>query len=174
MIAKIGLPQCANTGRQGPLVAVLLNPPGKSSGTRTRNATARAARVLGYDSHEIVNLCLSVTVSVTELNDIHPAEGWLRAQPALAGAVRGAGSLLGAWGVAGLAGSARRRRDDQVRWLYAEAFEHGFRDIWMVGGEPRHPSRWHQYVSDKYGRTVGGNFEERLAQVIVRHSFVLA
>jgi hypothetical protein len=37
----------------------------------------------------------------------------------------------------------------------------------MLGGEPRHPSRWHQYVSDKYGRTSGGTFEERIKQVLV-------
>jgi hypothetical protein len=47
-----------------------------------------------------------------------------------------------------------------------EAIRAGISNIWMVGGEPRHPSRWHQFVSDKYSRTTGGSFEERLDQVL--------
>lgn len=45
--------------------------------------------------------------------------------------------------------------------------DQGITAFWMVGGEPRHPSRWHQFVSDKHGRTTGGTFEERLVQVLV-------
>lgn len=152
----------------GPLVAVLLNPPSVSGGARTRNAVTTAARVLGYESADIVNLCLTKTASVVELNSTSvAAAGWSSARYDLAQAVRGAGAILGAWGMSGMVGAARKARDDQVTWLREEAMRCGLNEIWMVGGEPRHPSRWHQFVSDRHGRTIGGSFEERLGQLLV-------
>jgi hypothetical protein len=38
--------------------------------------------------------------------------------------------------------------------------------IWTLNGEPRHPSRWDQYVSDRHGRASGATFSERIAQVL--------
>lgn len=92
---------------------------------------------------------------------------WTAARSDLEAAVAGAGAILAAWGVAGLRGEARRLMSAQVEWLMERAEETGIDIFWTVGGEPRHPSRWHQYVSDKYGRTTGGTFEERIAQVLV-------
>jgi hypothetical protein len=43
----------------------------------------------------------------------------------------------------------------------------GHVDAWTVGGESRHPSRWHQYVSDKHARAGSGEFAERLKSVLV-------
>jgi hypothetical protein len=155
---------------QGKLVAILLNPPLSTSGNRSRNAVSRASQLLGYNSLEVVNLYAEPTSSIAELGLSETLEGWFWARPRLRIALQSADGLLGAWGVAGLAGSAKRGRDRQVAWLRAEASRVGFNGIWMVGGEPRHPSRWHQYVSDKYGRTTGGTFEERLRQVVVKVS----
>ncbi|MCW2855878.1 MAG: hypothetical protein JWR52_1493 [Marmoricola sp.] len=152
--------------RGGVLVAVLLNPPATTTGNRTRNATEGAARILGYDSVEVVNLCKTATSSVVELNDLRADDGWTLARHGLKRALRSADGVLGAWGVAGMSGAARGARDKQVEWFIAEAERSGFATLWMVGGEPRHPSRWHQYLADKYGRTSGGTFEERLGQVI--------
>lgn len=38
----------------------------------------------------------------------------------------------------------------------------------LSGGQPRHPSRGHQYVSDRHGRTGPGNVEEGLRLVLVQ------
>lgn len=56
----------------------------------------------------------------------------------------------------------------QVEWFARQARAAGLSEMWTVGGRARHPSRWHQYVSDKYGRTSGGSFADRLRQVLVR------
>lgn len=82
-------------------------------------------------------------------------------------ALEGATGMLAGWGVAGLSGQARRLMQAQVAWLAERSAALGIDTFWTVGGEARHPSRWHQYVSDKYGRTSGGTFEERLKQVLV-------
>lgn len=150
------------------LAAILLNPPESTTGNRSRNAVSRASRILGYRSVEVANLNVKPTISVVELGTSLTSEGWIGARPRLTNALRSADGLLAGWGIAKLAGSAQRDRDIQVAWLRAEAIRLGFTTIWMVGGEPRHPSRWHQYISDKYERTAGGTFEERLGQVLVK------
>ena len=165
----LGLPQSSDLRADDEartLVAVLLNPPATTAGTRSRNAVARAASVLGYDRAVMANLCAVATPSVVELND-HGRDGWDRARAELESALTGADALLAGWGVAGLTGDAGRWMRAQVEWLSERAVASGISRLWMVGGEPRHPSRWHQYVSDKHGRTAGGTFEERLAQVLV-------
>jgi hypothetical protein len=150
----------------GVLIAVLLNPPEHTSGVRSRNAVARAAVVLGHGEVRVVNLCAEPTASVTELHHVDRVS-WMRARSEIEGALKNATAVLGAWGVAGVAGATRRDLQAQIDWLYGQALQVGIERVWMVGGEPRHPSRWHQYVSDKYRRTTGGSFEERLAQVMV-------
>lgn len=152
------------------LVAVLLNPPATSTGVRSRNAVIRAARVLGYERTVVTNLCAVSTPSVVEVNALD-REAWDLAQADLGAALKCAGTVLACWGIAGLSGEARRWMIGQVEWLTERAREVGIGNAWTVGGEPRHPSRWHQYVSDKYGRTTGGTFEERLAQVLVQVPF---
>jgi hypothetical protein len=147
-------------------VAVLLNPPERTSGVRSRNAVARAAAVLGYGEVRVVNLCAEPTASVADLHRVD-RDSWERARSELGRALMDATAVLGAWGVAGIAGQTRRDLQAQIDWLYDQALQVGIDRVWMLGGEPRHPSRWHQYVSDKYKRTTSGSFEERLAQVLV-------
>lgn len=148
------------------LVAVLLNPPATSAGTRSRNAVVRAASALAYDHVIMTNLCAFSTPSVVELNALG-LDGWELARAELSASIAGASAVLAGWGVAGLTGPARRYMEAQVDWLRDCAHDNGIDAFWTIGGEPRHPSRWHQYVSDKYGRTTGGTFEERIAQVLV-------
>lgn len=150
----------------GVLLAVLLNPPGRTPGTRSRNAIEMAARLLGYDSFEIVNLCSDATPTVVELNKLGHGPGWQDARQHIAEALRRTDGLLAGWGVTGLTGDGRRALVEQVAWLSGEASAAGIERVWMVGGEPRHPSRWHQYLSDKHGRTSGGSIEQRLNQVL--------
>ena len=126
----------------------------------------RAADVLGYEEVVITNLCSVATPSIIGVNGLGH-EAWTSARADLEVAVASGTGLLAAWGVGGLSGDARRRMCAQVEWLVDHATKGGLHSFWMVGGEPRHPSRWHQYVSDKYERTRGGSFEERLAQVLI-------
>lgn len=147
------------------MVAILINPPGRTTGTRSRNAVSCAATVLDYDEVRIANLCAVPTPTVVDLNALSP-EGWEHARPDLADALSNADGLLAGWGVAGVTGQARRHLIDQVDWLYAHAEAVGINSIWMVGGQPRHPSRWHQFVSDKHGRTTGGTMNQRLREVL--------
>jgi hypothetical protein len=148
------------------LIAVLLNRPKTTSGARTRNAVAAAARVLRYQSVEVVNLYSDATSCMEELNRSGTIHGWLSARRELSSALGRATDVLGGWGVAGLTGTVLQDQNEQVAWLRLEAIRAGISNVWMVGGEPRHPSRWHQFVSDKYSRTTGGSFEERLDQVL--------
>jgi hypothetical protein len=101
-----------------------------------------------------------------ELNRSATLDGWLMARDELSNALERATSVLGRWGIAGLTGDALRDQNQQISWLQLEAVQAGISTIWMVGGEPRHPSRWHQFISDKYSRTTGGSFAERLDQVL--------
>lgn len=148
------------------MVAVLLNPPSTTTGIRTRQAVDLARMVLGYERVRIFNLFTEATPTVTELNASveHPCP---RARRRLRSALAEANGLLGAWGISGLTGEARIARDGQLTWLVKQAEAVGIHDIWMVGGQPRHPSRWHQYVSDKYSRTSGGPPDARLAEALV-------
>ena len=94
------------------------------------------------------------------------AAGWLAARPRLVDALQEADLLLAAWGLHALHGPARLRRAEQLSWLQGEARAHGHVNAWCVGGKPRHPSRWHQYVSDRHGRTSGGPPADRLREVL--------
>jgi len=147
-------------------VAVLLNPPSLTSGTRSRNAVAHAATVLGCENVQLVNLCSASTPTVVELNDLR-GDGWEEARESLEVALLHADVLLAGWGVAGMSGYSKRSLTSQVDWLLRRAQNRGFDSVWMVGGEPRHPSRWHQYVADRHQRTSGGTFEDRIRQVLV-------
>lgn len=145
---------------------MLLNPPATSAGVRTRNAVGRAARALGYDRVVLANLCTVPTASVVQLN-LLGKDAWKFARADLETSLPSAAAVLAAWGIAGLTGRARQARDEQVFWLSKQVKASSIESLWMVGGKPRHPSRWHQYVSDKYGHTSGGTFEERIKQVLV-------
>lgn len=94
--------------------------------------------------------------------------GWLDARQDLSTALRTADELVAGWGLLPLTGPARIHRDMQIRWLVDEAKHAGHEFAWAVGAQARHPSRWHQFVSDRHGRTSPGTFEDRLREVLVR------
>lgn len=144
---------------------VLMNPPSESSGRRTRNAVFVAGALLGYKNVKIVNLCRLPTKSVVELANSSLSD-WHRARPSVREALGNGSAVLTAWGVSPLRGAAQRHFLSQVDWLCLEAQKTGMDRIWTVGGSPRHPSRWHQFVADKHGRTDGGTFAQRLNQVL--------
>ncbi|WP_373457891.1 DUF1643 domain-containing protein [Paeniglutamicibacter psychrophenolicus] len=148
------------------LLAVLLNPP-LTSGVASLRHVEAARLALACDSVLIANLFSEPTRSVEDINVIGKCpEGWTQSREQLLNALDSADVLMGAWGISGLTGEAARMRKSQVAWLAQSAMDQGFDKLWTVGGTPRHPSRWHQYVSDKYQRAVGETLELRLSSVL--------
>lgn len=132
-----------------------------------------AADVLDCDGVQIANLFAIPTRSVTEINEAgRSATGWEAARPALEQALNTSAELVAGWGVSGLHGLAAAHFQAQTSWLH-NWFCDGSRPpwIWTLNGEARHPSRWHQYVSDRHGRASGATFRERLASVL-EHTYI--
>lgn len=94
------------------------------------------------------------------------ADGWWDARPSLELALDDADVVLAGWGLDRLTGSAREHRTQQLSWIGTRLREAGHQRASCVDGG-RHPSRWHQYVSDRHGRVRGSSFEERLRQVLL-------
>jgi hypothetical protein len=150
----------------GALVAVLASPP-TTSGRRTLAQISVAADLLGCESVTIANVFGLPTPTVVEISEGGSvSEGWALARHGLAAALESADVLLAAWGVSRPVGPARVMWDEQVAWFAVRARERGLADAWTVG-DARHPSRWHQYVSDRHGRAGGGGHRERLDRVLV-------
>ena len=152
----------------GNLCVVLLSPP-LTSGSRTLRAVRQAAEVIGCAKFRIANL---ITVPTWNLRDLDEKaldqRVWIDSRSAMANEVASAGRLLFAWGLLRNLRLARPMAEAQVRWLIGVADEFGHQEAWSVGSDVRHPSRWHQFTSDKYARTGGGTPEERLKQVLYR------
>lgn len=157
----------------GGLAVILASPP-TTSGTRTLNMARRASAILGFDDLEVVNLFPIATRNTGEISVLGREEThWIDARPALELALSNSESLLAAWGVGTCNGTARRWWALQLEWIATTAPMFGHTKAWTLGPEPRHPSRWHQYVSDKYGRAGDGTTEMRLARAL-QHSALSA
>ena len=167
------------------LGAILLSPP-LTTGAATLRHLQAAAELLGCDSIEIANLFAIPTSSSHEINEVgRLPQGWLDARPALEQVLSMSHELIAGWGLpTGLHGPARLHHQAQASWVTEKvraitvdrATEErraarrvprpASRGIWTLNGEPRHPSRWHQYVSDRHGRATGPTFKARLATVL--------
>lgn len=148
------------------LIAILLNPPLTTGAASLRHVDA-ARQALICNSVTVVNLFSIPTRSVEDINALGKGEGgWHQARGPILSALRSADVLLGGWGISGLNGDAARMRKCQVAWFAKAAMDEGLDKIWTVGGAPRHPSRWHQYVSDKYQRASGNSLDQRLSSVL--------
>lgn len=157
---------------QRTLGAILLNPP-LTSGQATMRHLQVAADVLGCGSVGIANLFAIPTRSVTAINEVgRNSMGWESARPKLEDVLATSTELVAGWGVSGLYGLAAANFRAQISWLHAW-FQDGSRlpSMWTLDGESRHPSRWHQYVSDRHGRATGATFRERLESVL-RHTSI--
>lgn len=154
---------------RGTLCALLACPP-TTSGTRTRTALAVASRCLKLPTLSIGNL-LSVPAHDTSAMSMVGTEAdvWEASRPGLEDAVKNADVLIAAWGVQPLSGPARQHQRAQIAWLMQTARAAGHTDAWTMGGQPRHPSRWHQFTSDRYGRTAPGlSRDERVRGLLTR------
>jgi hypothetical protein len=148
---------------------VLLASPPMTSGQRTLSRLAALSKAIPGCSVSAVNLCAMPAADLPSLSVVaaHPAP-WLEARERISTALGDCDELMAAWGLCSLTGSARHHRTAQLNWLLDATTDMGLREALTVGGMPRHPSRWHQFVSDVHGRTSGGTFEERLRQVLTK------
>lgn len=151
----------------GVVTAVLMSPP-LTSGVRTTRMLSVATRLLGFDDFMKVNLFGFPTRDLPDLTSRgSDVDGWLAARPAILSGVSGATGLLAAWGVVEPGGLARQHCRSQLVWLSEVAARSGHTRVWTLGGQPRHPSRWHQYVSDRHQRTGPGTTAQRLEEMLV-------
>ena len=156
--------------RQRRLGFVLLSPP-TTSGARTLNMLERAQGLLGFESHLLANLFAKPCKDLRELTELGVrSEDWQASRAALGEFLDVSDALFLAWGMSKPSGAARRLLAEQLDWLVQEATVRGHEQVWTVGGQPRHPSRWHQYVSVHHGRAGRGSLDDRLARVLVRQS----
>ncbi|WP_368800852.1 DUF1643 domain-containing protein [Kocuria oxytropis] len=153
------------------LGALLLNPP-STGGGRTLGHLHVAADLLGCDHIEVANLFSLPTRDVVEMNQVGKSVvGWEEARPRLGEVIEGADQLLAGWGISGITSESARYRKRQLCYIKTVASAAGHDECWTLNGEARHPSRWHQYVSDRHGRVRGESFRSKLAQVLTLVSF---
>jgi hypothetical protein len=148
---------------------VLLASPPVTAGQRTLSRLAALPKVISGCSVSTANLCGTHAMDLPSLSVVAATpEPWLQARENITDALEDCDEVMAAWGLCSLSGMARQHRKTQLHWLLEVATHNGHRQVLGVGGQPRHPSRWHQYVSDVHGRARGGTFEERLRQVLVK------
>lgn len=165
--AQVSLsPSLAQPSNGSPYLLAVLANPSLQSGSRSLGRVQLAAQLLGYEQGRIANLFAVASASSREIAVLgHDAHGWEIARPLLLEAIAEAGQVLVGFGAIPVTGAARRHLEQQLHWLAEALHLQGHDTVWQVG-QARHPSRWHQYVSDRHGRTAGGTFEERLREVL--------
>jgi len=148
------------------LVAILANP-SITGGDRTRKRIALAASALGYDSYRIINLFSIASASSRDVATLGNApQGWHTARAEILDGLKDATGVLLGFGIIAARGDGKHHLRAQLDWLSTELRNTGHSQIWQLGERPRHPSRWHQYVSDRHGWTSGGTFEQRVSKAL--------
>jgi hypothetical protein len=128
------------------LVAVLANPAMFDHGVRTRARVELAADIIGCDTVTIVNLFPVPSRSTLDIAALGEApSAWLSARPEIREAVAVADAVLLGYGTSSPAGLAGRHHREQVSWTQALLADLSTQS-WMVGGLPRHPSRWQRHT----------------------------
>lgn len=154
------------------LCAILLNPALRSAEVTisSRNLAAvlphlncsrlRLANLLDVPSKDQAQL------GATEVS--HQAIS--RSRDLMSEAISYADEILFAWGSSWPSGPNRTVLREQEAWLCQHLDQLGIRRVWLVASQPRHPSRWRQYVGPEKRRVTGATFEERIASVLAAHS----
>lgn len=146
---------------------MLLNPP-KGVGERTITHLQVVRECLNCDVVQIVNLYPHATKDLAGLGRVAgDTKDWIEQRHVISTALRQADEVLLGWGVSLPTGPARARMIAQISWAIDQLQSLGVVP-WVVGDGPRHPSRWHQYVSDRHGRTSGGSLAERIRDSVVQ------
>lgn len=148
----------------GRLVVVLATPPLATTGERTRARARMAAEIIGAEAAELVNLLNIPTADVNGIATVgQEAHSWLSSRCRLHAAVMAADEVLYAWGITEPSGPARSHHRAQVGWLLQLVQARGAGE-WMVGGAPRHPSRWQRYTASM---RPGVPFEQALRSTLL-------
>lgn len=129
------------------LVAVLANPALADCGFRTRARVGLAAEIIGCQTVTIVNLFpmeSRSSMSIAEMGGT--VSPWLAARSDIGEAVANADEILLGFGVTSPSGPAGGYHHAQIAWTKA-LVARAAATPWMVGGQPRHPSRWQRYTS---------------------------
>lgn len=151
------------------LGAVLLNP-STGQGEQTLRHLRFAQQALRCESLVVANLFPVASRDMWAISDLgREADSWLPAREEIIRLLDDSDEIVVAWGVSRIPGPAHGHFLDQTDWVRTRARERGLR-IWTMGGRPRHPSRWHQYVSDVHQRTSGGTIASRIAESLVENT----
>lgn len=173
MIQQAGTSHQAATGSlsstsnaTGHLVALLLNPPLRDPSVTVSMANLHVAKdVLGCSSLQVANMFAIPTKDLPDINRVgREPHGWLETRPQLTAAIAQADAVILGWGLGGLSGPARLHFREQIDWVFSLLAAHG--PVWTVGGVPRHPSRWRQFVGPQRNIARGEDFTERLRSVL--------
>lgn len=146
---------------------ILLNP-AQQGGERSLTRIQMAASVLGYDEVAVANLFSVPTRDSKGIRVVGQDEkGWVAARANLRRTIATSHEVMVGWGVHRPTGPAGVHFRDQVDYVHHLLQSSGKTGVWTMGGEARHPSRWHQYVSERHGRATGADFRARLESVVV-------
>jgi hypothetical protein len=131
------------------LLIVGSNPP-TTSGERTRARAEQARQALGYDEVRLANIFSIPTYRTGGIaaSGVKP-DGWLEARRPLLDSLEEAAAVLLAYGVSRPAGAAALHHRAQISWLETQIRMRHL-PVFLVGGEPRHPSRWQRYTFRAY------------------------
>ncbi|WP_124246897.1 DUF1643 domain-containing protein [Kroppenstedtia sanguinis] len=155
----------------GPRVGViLLNPARETKRVSTTQQVLEDVRVAKvWGKLEIANLVETPTRNSKELAQVATSpQVFLDARDRLEALLTSSDTLVFAWGVAPLSGTAGRHVRGQTSWVISRARHHGHTHAWVMGGRPRHPSRWRQYVGPQRGLFDGSTTVDRLMQGLER------
>jgi hypothetical protein len=132
------------------LLAVLASPPCGTSGQRTLARVSMAAALIGCSDYQVANVFAEPTPDVLAITAAGAtAKPWMTARESLEPLIEKADNVLFSWGKTEPTGPAREFHRAQIEWLISQA-SRVEAAIWMVGAEPRHPSRWQRYTSREH------------------------
>jgi hypothetical protein len=167
--------QGSNQVGRGRIVAVLSNP-ATTSGVRTLSRVELTRKILGFESAAITNIFALPTYRSGEISEAgSDVLGWHSARPIVSEAVKGADGILLAYGLQPPSGPAKRHFHDQIDWLRTQ-IQASQLPTWMLGGRPRHPSRWQRHTSSTFPelpfiQAVEVALEEVDASALVSHDW---
>lgn len=150
--------------------AILLNPARETKRPSTTELVLEDVRVAkAWGMLEIANLVETPTRNSKELAQVATSpEAFLGARDRLDAILTSSDILVFAWGIAPLPGPAGRHVRGQANWVISRAQHHGHTHAWAMGGRPRHPSRWRQYVGPQRGLFDGPTTIDRLTRGLER------
>lgn len=151
------------------MCVLMLNPSLDEEGSTSYAVLAMVSERKGWDSVEVANLFPvptrnSKVLAASSLTREHI----LSARPRIETAIAHSTDVLFAWGVSPLPGIAGQLHREQVEWVISRTIRYGHEDVWMMGGQTRHPSRWRQYVGPQRALIHGASTAERLERALVR------